>query len=148
MLFFGPAPAQGQAPAIPRMSNGQPDFNGVWDHPRVEDVTKSKTGCGNGTAGCKQEGAGELSYTAEGLAKWKDTSRYDYTARCLPYGYLRGWNSSAPIEILQSSDRLAVFFEIGSDFHIIPTDGRSHPKDQETNWGGNSVGRFEGDTLI
>jgi hypothetical protein len=140
-------PAAGQS-AIPRLPDGKPDFNGVWDHPRVADMTKSENGCGSGAIGCKQEGAGELAYTPEGLAKWKDPARYDYTARCLPYGYLRGWGSSAPIEIVQTSSHLAIMFEIGSNFQTIPTDGRGHAKDLEPTWGGHSVGRYEGDTLV
>jgi hypothetical protein len=32
-------------------------------------------------------------------------------------------------------------------FRIIPTDGRSHSKDPWT-WNGDSVGRWEGDTLV
>ncbi len=31
---------------------------------------------------------------------------------------------------------------------IIPTDGRDHPKNPDPTWMGNSVGRWEGDTLV
>jgi hypothetical protein len=141
-------PAIGQSSTIPRLPDGKPDFNGVWDHPRVGDVTKSGTGCGNGALGCKQEGSGELAFTPEGLAKWNDPARYDYTARCLPYGYMRGWGSSAPIQIMQTSSRLAILFEIGSTYQVIFTDGRSHPKNLEPTWFGHSIGRYEGDTLV
>ena len=147
-LSLAHIPAMGQSAAIPRLSDGKPDFNGVWDHPRVADVTKNGNGCGSGGVGCKQEGSGELSYTAAGLAKWNDTARYDYTARCLPYGYMRGWGSSAPVEILQTASRMAMLFEIGSNYQVVFTDGRGHPKNWDPTWTGHSIGRYEGDTLI
>lgn len=147
-LFLASAPAIGQSSDIPRLSDGKPDFNGVWDHPRVADVTKSGAGCGNGATGCKQEGSGELAFTPEGLAKWNDPARYDYTARCLPYGYMRGWGSSAPIQIFQTPARLAFLFEIGSTYQVVFTDGRDHPRNLDPTWFGHSTGRYEGDALV
>src|SRR5438876_7239492 len=65
------APAAGQAAAaknIPRLADGKPDFNGIWDRPRVNDIARDVNSCGSGgsTVGCKQKGAGELPYTAWG----------------------------------------------------------------------------------
>jgi len=67
LLSLTPAAGQSGAPKsgdIPRLANGKPDFNGVWDHPRVGDVTKDGKGCGSQSTGCTQKGSGELSYTA------------------------------------------------------------------------------------
>jgi len=36
---------------VARMPNGKPDFSGVWDHPRVVDVTRDGNACGGGTRG-------------------------------------------------------------------------------------------------
>src|SRR6058998_4442838 len=69
-----PASAMAQSAAskdIPRLPNGKPDFSGVWDHPRVLDVTRDGKGCGGGTPGCTQKGNGELSFTPEGARKFK-----------------------------------------------------------------------------
>src|SRR5271157_4971126 len=49
--------------AIPRLPNGKPDLSGIWDKPRVQDVSKSSAGqCGSLTMGCKQEGPGQLPF--------------------------------------------------------------------------------------
>src|SRR3954468_22862092 len=67
---------------VPRMADGKPDLSGVWDHPFVGDVTKS---------GRDQIGAGELPFTAWGLAEWKNYNAEDgdATGACLPHGLLR-----------------------------------------------------------
>src|SRR5690349_4535604 len=92
VLSVAPAAAQSGSPKandIPRLANGKPDFNGVWDRPRVGDVTKDGKGCGSQSKGCTQKGSGELSFTASGLAQWKDENRFDYSAYCQPWGYTR-----------------------------------------------------------
>jgi hypothetical protein len=141
--------AKPQPAAIPRLADGKPDFNGIWDHPRVFDVTRSSTGCGSRSVGCKQEGAGELPFTAWGLEQWKDVEhRFDYSARCLPWGYTRAWQVEYPVEIVQTPKRFALLFESNNIFHVVPTDGRTLPQDLEPTWMGKSAGRYEGDTLF
>ena len=152
LLFLAPTPAAGQSATaktqdLPRLANGKPDFSGVWDHPRVVDVTRDGNACGGGTRGCSQKGSGELSFTPEGTKRWQGT-RIDYTAYCLPWGYTRAGQVEYPIEIMQKPDRLAFLFESNNIFHVVFTDGRDHPKDLESNWLGHSVGKWEGDTLV
>ena len=133
---------------IPRMTNGKPDFNGIWDHPRVADVTKDGKGCGGQTPGCVQKGSGALAFTEAGLAEWKNENRFDYSGHCLPWGYTRAWQVEYPVEIVQTPKRIALLFESNNIFHVISTDGRDHPKDLEPTWMGNSIGKWEGDTLM
>ncbi|MBZ5576261.1 MAG: hypothetical protein LAP40_06875 [Acidobacteriia bacterium] len=141
--------AAAQSAAIPRMSNGKPDFTGVWDHPRVADITRNGKGCGALSLGCTQEGNGELSYTEWGLQQWKDVAhRFDYSAHCLPWGYTRAWQVEYPGEIMQNPDRLAILWESNNIFHVVFTDGREHPKDLDPTWMGHSIGKYDGDTLV
>jgi len=145
-------PAAGQSATsktqdVPRLSTGKPDFSGVWDHPRVQDVTRDSNTCGGGTRGCSQKGAGELSFTAEGAKRWQGP-HIDFTAYCLPWGYSRAGQVEYPLEIMQKPDRFAFLFESNNIFHVVFTDGREHPKDLEPNWMGHSVGKWEGDTLV
>ena len=154
VLSLAPTFASGQSAAskaanIPRLADGKPDFSGVWDKPRVTDITRNSNGCGSGasTEGCKQTGSGELSYTAWGQEQWKG-QRFDYAARCLPWGYTRAMQTAYPVEFVHTPKRLAILFESNNVFHVVPTDGRTHPKDVEPSWMGHSVGKYEGDTLI
>jgi len=152
VLCLAPVSAAGQSATaksqdMPRLANGKPDFSGVWDHPRVLDVTRDGKGCGGGTPGCTQKGNGELSFTAEGAKRFKGP-RIDFTAYCLPWGYTRSSQVEYPLEIMQRPDRLAFLYESNNIFHVVHLDGRDHPKDLEANWMGHSVGKWEGDTLI
>jgi hypothetical protein len=148
-LVLAAAAAAQSGPTIPRLADGKPDFNGVWDHPRVADITKDGTGCGSGTKGCKQVGSGDLAFTEVGMKIWKDEEhRFDYSARCLPWGLTRAWQVEYPVEIMQTPQRLAYLYESNNIFHVIFTDGRDHPKNLDPNWMGHSIGKYVGDTLV
>ena len=111
-VFWSAVPAAAQPTDIPRMANGKPDLTGVWDHPRVADVTRNGSSCGANSLGCRQQGNGELQYTEWGLQQWQDVAhRFDYSAHCLPWGYTRAWQTEYPGEILQNPDRLAILWE-------------------------------------
>jgi hypothetical protein len=135
------ATAGGALAEIPRLANGKPDFNGVWERPYVPDMSRS---------GPDQQGPGALPFTAWGEQTFKsyDVTKFDYTGHCLPQGLTRSMNSPFPVEIFQTEKRLAVLYEAWNVFHVIPTDGRAHPKDADPTWMGNSVGSWEGDTLV
>src|SRR5215831_18302548 len=141
VLFLVPAYAIGQAAApaagIPRLANGKPDFSGVWARPRVTDITRDGRGCGSGERNCTQKGSGALPFTPLG-AQMDKAPKFDYTAFCLPWGYTRSMQTEYPIEILQTSKRLAMLFESNNIFHIVPTDGRQHSNELEPTWMGTS----------
>ncbi|MBV9743934.1 MAG: hypothetical protein JO099_09240 [Acidobacteriia bacterium] len=126
---------------VPRLKNGKPDMSGVWNQPYVPDMSKNGRG---------QQGASELPFSQLGLAKWKayDASQGDYTGNCLPFGLLRNINSPHPMQIVQNDNYIAFLFEQNTWFHVVPTDGRPHSKNVDSTWDGNSVGRWEGDTLV
>ena len=69
-------------------------------------------------------------------------------ARCLLTGVPRITVRPLPFEIVQLRDRVIILYEIHHAFRIIPTDGRPHPDDLEPSYLGDSVGRWEGDTLV
>jgi hypothetical protein len=130
-----------QQAAIPRMPDGHPDFQGVWQHPYVPDVSLDRP---------DQKGAGPLPFNEAGSTNFKnyDPAKYDYTGHCLPFGLVRGINAPYPIQIMQNKKYLAFLFEQSTWFHIVYIDGRDHPTDVEPTWFGHSVGKWEGDTLV
>jgi hypothetical protein len=134
--------AWGQTQKTPRMPDEKPDFQGVWQHPYVPDMSKDRE---------DQKGAGELPFSAVGADNFKnyDVSKFDYTGHCLPFGLLRSVNVGGyPIQIMQNAKYLAFLFEQNTWFNIVYLDGRDHPKDLEPTWFGHSIGKFEGDTLV
>ncbi len=135
---------------VPKLSNGKPDLSGVWDHPRVGDMSKDVSGrCVGGTAGCSSIGFKELDSLLTPYGKAENSrQKFDYGVHCLPWGYVRSWGTPYPLEFVQNANRLAILFEQNNMFHVVPTDGRGHPKDLDATWMGNSIGKWEGDTLV
>lgn len=126
----------------PRMPNGKPDLSGVWNRPYVPDMSRN---------GRNQQGVLELPFTPTGKADWETYDPAvvgDYTGSCYPFGLSRSINSPDPMQIIQNDKYVALLFEQNTWFHVIPVDGRPHPKDPNPQWFGHSVGRWEGDTLV
>ncbi len=124
----------------PRTASGKVDFSGVWQKPYVPDLTKD---------GKDHKGVAELPFTPWGEADWKkyDAAEGDYTGACLPFGMTRSMNTPEPMQIMQSDTYFAFLFEQNSWFAVVPIDGRPHRQGIAT-WFGDSVGRWEGDTLV
>ncbi len=72
----------------------------------------------------------------------------DPTYQCLPPGVPRIYAHPAAFEIVQSAERVMIVYEFHQWFRIIYTDGRSHRTGRPESWMGESVGRWEGDTLV
>ncbi len=73
----------------------------------------------------------------------------DQTAQvnCLPPGMPGIMRQPYPIEILFTPGRVTMFAETYSQARRIYTDGRPLPEDPDPQFNGNSVGRWDGDTL-
>src|SRR6202521_5093335 len=102
ILLCAPLPAAPSSSAIPRLANGKPDLNGVWQRPYVPDMSKS--------AGTQQQGPGQIPFTPEYAQKFKDydPAKFDYTGHCLPQGLTRSVNSPFPIRIVQTPQITAI----------------------------------------
>jgi hypothetical protein len=67
---------------------------------------------------------------------------------CLPPGVPRIYIQPFLFEIVQTPGRVLELFEFDHHIRQIFTDGREHPKDPDLTWMGNSIGHYEGDTLV
>jgi hypothetical protein len=61
---------------------------------------------------------------------------------------LPGANDNNLLQIVQGSGYVALLHEIDHSTRVIPTDGRPHIPRNIRQWQGDSVGRWEGDTLV
>ena len=80
-------------------------------------------------------------------AAWTDDR--GNSERCITFGLpnlLAGYNSY--YHILQTADHVVIEQELIHTTRIIPLDGRPHIDGDIDQWHGNSVGRWEGDTLV
>jgi len=113
-----------------------PDFNGVWSAPFTPDISKPL--------------GHQPPFTPYGAERFeKEDEIDDPLTQCLPIGPARGIQAGImPFQIVQTPSVFAILFENQHTFRIINTDGRSHPKDADPTWFGDSIGKWEGDTLV
>ena len=116
----------------PRMPDGKPNFSGVWNSPNF------------GSTG----GALPLQPWAQKLAD--DRRRAggvdDPEAKCLPSGVPR--ISPYPMKIVQTSDLVVMLFEGNVHSYRQFFLGRAHDKTLDPSYFGESIARWDGDTLV
>jgi hypothetical protein len=116
---------------IPHLADGTPDLSGVYI----------------GGFGLRPVGNIALKPGAE---KYKVGEDYggDLGEHCLPPGVPGATEQPYPLQIIEKPDSVVILYEAYHLFRVIPTDGRPHPSDLDPTWLGNSVGHWEGDTLV
>src|SRR6202521_375958 len=67
---------------------------------------------------------------------------------CFPPGVPRIYLLNFPVQIVQIPGQVIMLFEFDHFVRRIYTDGRPHDKDSGPLWMGDSIGRWEGDTLV
>ncbi len=72
----------------------------------------------------------------------------DPILRCLPPGVPRIMVIPFPIQILQSPGQIIIIFEYDHYVRLIYMDRKEHPRDLDTTWMGDSIAKWEGDTLV
>jgi len=128
--------ATARAEATPRTPDGKPDLSGDWLGPHVRNMTEGLAG------GLPFTPAGELAY------KKNLGDVIDPTSYCIYPGVPRITNDGFPIEFVQNSTRLAMLYEYMTVWRTIPIDGTGHPRNVDASFMGNSVGKWDGDTLV
>ena len=72
----------------------------------------------------------------------------DPTAGCVPPGFPRIMGTPYPLEFIVQPKRVTILFEAFGQTRRIDTDGRAHPTDLDPTYNGDSIGHWEGDTLV
>jgi hypothetical protein len=80
-------------------------------------------------------------------AKNRGTPEADASTQCFPHGMPRLMESPYPIEIIQTPGRITFLHEVAHNIRRIYLD-RPHPKHVTLSFLGDSVGHWEGDTLV
>ena len=146
------------AKPIPRMADGKPDLSGIWIAQSAlmlaagEDEVKAVRAADAAAGRTPLPPREAPPYTPDAEARrqyYLDRRGIDDPmARCLLSGVPRIQLRPLPFRIVQLPDEVIIIYEIHHAFRMIPTDGRPHPADMEPSYLGESVGRWEGDTLV
>ena len=133
----GPAPA-GSAPP-----NADPhNFEGVWWLQGYEYMLGPEPGV---APPLKPEYMRILEQRIR--AKNRGTPEADASTQCLPHGMPRLMESPYPIEIVQTAGRMTFLHEVAHNIRRIYLN-RPHPQNLTLTYMGDSVGHWEGDTLV
>jgi len=116
---------------VPRMADGKPDLSGVYNGPpRATDVPP------------------ELKPGAEKYKVVRGPTDAGLYADCMPTGVPQSYFVPYQWQIVQGRDKVVILHEYLHLFRVIPTDGSPHPADPDPTWMGDSIGHWEGDTLV
>jgi hypothetical protein len=150
------APAEAAA-NLRRTPDGKPDLQGFYESKSrgANQGLESRGRGGRGPAGSDlivDPPGGKLP-----MRPWAEEEKVsrnltergydDPTAHCFPQGVPRSMYVPQGIELIQTPDYIVLLFERTS-WRIIPLDGRPHLPDTMRLWQGDSVGHWEGDTLV
>jgi hypothetical protein len=93
----------------------------------------------------------KAEYRDKAKTNFMQSEKLDPSYECQPQGVPR---LGAPNEIFQSADAVVLLYENPYDssnrfvYRVVPTDGRGHDPNADPMPLGDSVGRWEGDTLV
>jgi hypothetical protein len=159
-------PAAAEAATVPRTAAGKPDLTGVWQGgttlPGKWD--EANRGLGVGGSGrdpnapvvrssndrpAGREGAPYQDWAAQKvLEAFNRRGIDDPTGLCLPAGIPRSVMLGLfPQQFIQTPTQLVILYEYMSTYRVIPF-GTEHPDDWIPSYMGNSVARWDGDTLV
>jgi hypothetical protein len=151
------------APA-PRMSDGRPDFSGIWLTANSANPNCAKSQdpvaitCGSelpmGKEGINMGSSltGGLPYQPwlAQLVKQRtaENAKTDPHVRCLPDTFLRAYSLPHLLKFVQVPGLLVMLDEMNANYRQVFADGRPLPDDPVPTWQGYSSGKWEGDTLV
>ncbi len=147
-------PAPPPVPNLRRTAEGKPDLQGFYEAKTrgANQGLERRPGASPSRDLIIDPPGGKLAMLPWAVAERasRETSERGYddpTAHCFPAGVPRSIWVPEGIDIIQTSDYIILLFE-RTQWRIIPLDGRAHLPDTIRLWQGDSVGHWEGDTLV
>jgi hypothetical protein len=158
--------AQTAKSRVPRAPDGRPDLTGVWQGGSTQRGSWEEANRGVGVGGSGLDSSAPVVLSSNDRPAGREAAPYqpwaaqkvleafkrrgidDPTARCLPAGVPRTVMLGLfPQQIVQTPKQIVILYEYMSAFRVIPLDAK-HPEDIIPSYMGDSVGRWEGDTLV
>jgi hypothetical protein len=158
-----------QAPgknAIPRLANGKPDMTGVWQAGSAQPGNWEDANAGLGVGGTGKNPNAPVAPSSNDRPAGREAAPYqpwaaakvlemfnrrgidDPTALCLPAGLPRtAMLGLFPIQVVQTPQTIVILYEYMGVYRVIPMTNK-HPDDALPSYMGDSIGRWEGDTLV
>jgi hypothetical protein len=157
------AAAQSQG-TVPRTSDGMPDLTGVWQGGSSRRGTWEEANAGLGVGGTGRDPTAPANPPSQQvindpapyqpwaarkvLESFNNRGIDDPNGLCLPPGVPRATLVGLfPIQIIQTPRQIVILYEYMNVFRVIPLDAK-HREDAVPTYMGDSVGHWEGDTLI
>ncbi len=141
----------------PKNRFGQPDFEGIWQvldpAPNFNlEAHGASYGVPAGKGVIRSPVDGHIPYTASGLAR-RQSNRADLAkdpvSRCFKPGVPHMMYLPFPLQIVQSKNQLTILSEYVHNTRFIFLNRADHFGQGEIDlWNGDSVGRFDGDSLV
>jgi len=150
--------SQAAAKSQPSKASAVHDLSGIWLRPHeskyIDPARRFETQKPPMTpwAQAKFDATRDIYSEASPEAVVQRLSGGDPTYSCFPPGvpgiYFRVTGDARPMEIINTPGRILEFFEYDHYVRQIWTDGRQHTPDFPATWMGESIGKWEGDTLV
>jgi hypothetical protein len=123
-------PSGSLEPPMPRMPDGKPNFTGVYNSAAGRDPIQAT-----------------LKPGAEKYKVVRGPTDAGVYANCMPTGVPLAYFVPYQWEIVQGLDKVVILYEYLHMFRVVSING-THPADPDPTWMGDSIGHWEGDTLV
>jgi hypothetical protein len=157
------APAAGPAPGSAPTMASIPDFSGVWRHSSLPWFAPPASGAGPVTNRSRRDGVSNYNqlvgdYTNPILQPWaaqivKAFGEISLAGATYPNPANQCWPEPVPfifknngMQILQQPHQVTILYDENHQFRQVRLN-EPHPPNLKPSWHGDSVGRYEGDTL-
>ncbi len=143
--------------SIPRLSDGKPNFNGIWQSIGGADVNLEDHAANKYAPGAQSVVVEhEIPYLPDALKKREENSldrdtKDPQTTKCALPGVPRiTYAQNLPFQIFQKpkGDKLTILYEFAEAHRYLYTNGSPHPPGHINWYLGDSRAKWEGDTLV